>query len=415
MHSSVLNWRVILPLLVLAIVVALVELWFLVFPTPSFPTPGGSHRIGTRLYSLTDKTRLEPFTAAPDDLRHLSVQLWYPAAKSEGVQPYIEQPAVLAAVASRLHVPPVLLGRLESAPTHAVRGARPDGGGPYPVLFNPTGFSGFHAANLFWIEELVSRGYVVVTIDQPGTSAAASLADGTVLPEMDKAKFDRFMPLAMSQGSDATIELNGMPLVDGILPFLAANLSFVLDQLPNIDPEITDALDLSHVGVFGMSLGGYVGPEACRLDTRFKACLAVDAGKSATVAAEGLAQPLMLISRDAEIMREERSKAGGWPEDEIGQTISSQRALFDHNRGDAYYVTMNGMYHVNWTDAPLWSPLVKWLGLAGPIDPYRGFAATNLCTVSFFDRYLKAADTEDICAAGVQPGITKFEVRKADR
>jgi len=311
-------------------------------------------------------------------------------------------------------VPAVLLGRLESAPTHAVRGARPDGGGPYPVLFNPTGFSGFHAANLFWIEELVSRGYVVVTIDQPGTSAAASLADGTVLPEMDKAKFDRFMPLAMSQGSDATLVMNGVPLPGGILPFLATDLSFVLDQLPNIDPEMTSTLDLGQVGVFGMSLGGYVGPEVCRLDSRFKACLAVDAGKSAAVAEKGLAQPLMLISRDAEIMREERSKAGGWPEDEIAQTISSQRALFDHNRGDAYYVTMNGMYHVNWTDAPIWSPLVRWLGLAGPIDPYHGFAATNLCTVSFFDRYLKADVSVDICSAGSQPDIARFDVRKVD-
>ena len=86
-----------------------------------------------------------------------------------------------------------------------------------------------------------------------------------------------------------------------------------------------------------MSLGGYVGPDACHLDSRFKACLAVDAGKSATVAVEGLAWPLMLIRRDAEIMREERGKAGGWPEAEIGQTISSRRALFEHNHGNAYY------------------------------------------------------------------------------
>jgi len=102
-----------------------------------------------------------------------------------------------------------------------------------------------------------------------------------------------------------------------------------------------------------------------------------------------LAQPLMIIGREADSMRAERSKAGGWPEPEIAHTIESQRALFEHNRADAYFVTMSGMFHVNWTDAPIWSPAVRWIGLAGPIDPYRGFAETNAYTVAFFDRYLK--------------------------
>lgn len=406
--SSWLNRGIMLAVLALILVAAVVSLWFVLFPTPSFPTPSGPHGIGTRLYSLTDATRPEPFTAASDDSRHLGIELWYPTTDKGKAQPYIEQPAVLAALASRLHVPTALLGRLQDAPTHAVRGAAPEDG-PYPVLINPTGFSGFHAASLFWIEELVSHGYVVVTIDQPGTVAAATLDDGTILPVADKTVFDRYMPLAMSQSPDQPLEMNGVSLPGGILPFMAADLSFVLDQLATIDPEISGVLDLDEVGVFGMSLGGYIGPEACRLDGRFKACLAVDSGKSGIVAAEGLAQPTMLISRDAAVMREERSKAGGWPEAEIEQTIASQRTLFEHNRADAYYVTMNGMYHVNWTDAPVWSPLVSWLGLAGPIDPYRGFAATNACTLSFFDHYLKLGSQAVVCD---QPEVTRLEVKQ---
>jgi hypothetical protein len=138
-----------------------------------------------------------------------------------------------------------------------------------------------------------------------------------------------------------------------------------------------------------MSLGGYGAPEACYRDRRFRACLAVDAGKTAAVARDGLVQPLMIIGRTATSMRDERSKAGGWPEPEIAHTIDTQRAPFEHNRADAYYVTMSGMFHVNWTDAPIWSPIVGWIGLAGPIDPYRGFAQTNAYTLAFFDRYLK--------------------------
>ncbi len=97
----------------------------------------------------------------------------------------------------------------------------------------------------------------------------------------------------------------------------------------------------------------------------------------------------MIIGRDADVIRAERSKVGGWPEFEIVHTVDTQRALFEHNLADAYYVSMNGMFHVNWTDAPIWTPIVRWIGLAGPIDPYRGFAETNAYTLAFFNRYLK--------------------------
>jgi hypothetical protein len=247
-------------------------------------------------------------------------------------------------------------------------------------------------------------------MEQPGTAAAARLDDGTIAPLVDKSLYDLYMPLALSRSPEAVPVLNGVPLPGGIVPFLADDLIFVLDMLPTIDPELAPALDLDRVGVFGMSLGGYVGPEACRKDSRFKACLAVDSGHTAPVAERGLDQPLMIISRDADIMRDERRKAGGWPEAEIEHTVSSQRALFQHNRSDAYYVTMNGMHHVNWTDVPIWSPLIKLLGLSGPEDPYAGFAATSRCSVQFFETYLGSAPAMGICSSRTEmSAITRLE------
>ena len=120
----------------------------------------------------------------------------------------------------------------------------------------------------------------------------------------------------------------------------------------------------------------------------------------------------MIIGRDADVMRAERSRAGGWPESEITHTIDSQRALFEHNRADAYYVTMNGMFHVNWTDAPIWSPIVRWIGLAGPIDPYRGFAETNSYTLAFFDRYLKGKPSPLLNETPGRQPDARLEVRR---
>jgi len=398
----------------LATTAAGLALWAVIFPTPRFPQPTGPYGVGTRVYSWTDRTRPEPFTPAPGDRRELVVQIWYPATGRGEPQPYMDSSEPVRVVAGPLHVPAFLLGNVEHAPTHALRDA-PAIEGRFPVLLNPAGFSAFRDSSLFWIEDLASHGYVVVGLDQPGTSAATVLSSGRVIRVIDKPVFDRYMPLALAHASDPSATLNGVALPGGVIPFLADDLRFVLSQMEILDrddPILAGHLDTGRAGAFGMSLGGYVAPEACHRDRRFHACLAADAGKTVAVAREGLAQPLMIIGRDADVMRAERSKAGGWPEPEIAHTIDSQRAMFEHNRADAYYVTMNGMFHLNWTDAPIWSPIVRWIGLAGPIDPYRGFAQTNAYTLVFFDHYLKGRPSPLLDETpGRQPDV-RLEVRR---
>ena len=112
-------------------------------------------------------------------------------------------------------------------------------------------------------------------------------------------------------------------------------------------------------------------------------------------------------------MRQERASGGGWPEDEIAHTVGDERALFEHSRADAYFLTMNTMYHVNWTDAPILTPVMSWLGLTGPIDPYRGFDATNAYTVAFFDRYLKGQRSPLLDASTSDWPEVKVERRNA--
>ena len=392
--------------------------WLLIFPTPRFPTPTGPYAIGTRIYGAwTDSARPEPFTADSGDRRQLVVQVWYPTHDSGPKQRYIEHSETLAALAAHFRVPALLLRNIQHAPTHAVLNAA-SAQGRFPILLNPTGFLGFRDASLFWIEELASRGYVVVGLDQPGAAAAAVLADGRVITVMDPSEFKRYMPLALSQSSNQTPDMNGVPLPGGIVPFLSADLRFVLDRLETLDREdvvLAGHLDLQRAGVFGVSLGGYLGPEACRLDRRLRACLVADAGQTAAVVREGLQQPLMIMGRDADVIRQERAKAGGWPEPEIAHTLHDERALFERNRGDAYYVTMNGMYHVNWTDAPILTPVIRWIGLAGPIDPYRGFAEANAYTVAFFDRYLKDQPSPLLDAGASTSPDVRLEVRRASQ
>lgn len=86
---------------------------------------------------------------------------------------------------------------------------------------------------------------------------------------------------------------------DGIIPYFAQDVSFKLDQLASLnqtDPNgiLTGKLDLQRVGTFGISLGGIVGSEACRLDPRLQACLVMDAPIPVDVVQDSLQQPTML-------------------------------------------------------------------------------------------------------------------------
>ena len=392
---------------------AIIAAWIILFPTPQFPAPTGPYAIGTRVYAWTDTSRPEPFTTDPNDRREIIAQIWYPAVGQGELAHYIDTDEPLKVLAKQFHVPAFLLRNIQNAPTHAHKNAVP-ASGRFPVLINPAGLLAFRSASLFWIEELASHGYIVVGLDQPGTSAATVLSDGQIIAAMDKASFDRFMPLALSSTPNQSPEMNSVALPGGIIPFLADDISFVLtevERLDRTDSVLAGHMDTRRAGVFGMSLGGYVAPEACSNDARFLACLAVDAGKTEKVARNGLTQPLMIMNRDANIMRDERRKAGGWPEPEIAHTIKTQRNLFQNNRGPAYYVTMNGIFHTNWTDAPLWSPLVRWIGLAGPIDPYQGFATTNAYTLAFFDRHLKGKTAPILNEPVSRNPNTRLEVR----
>jgi hypothetical protein len=65
------------------------------------------------------------------------------------------------------------------------------------------------------------------------------------------------------------------------------------------------------------------------------------------------------------------------------------RAVYNHLPGDGYYVEIPGMFHVNFTDLPYWSPVMSQLGQSGPINAQRGFDIVNAYSVAFFDQELK--------------------------
>ncbi len=349
-----------------------------ILPVFHFPKPTGPYAIGTVTYHWIDSSRPELFTADPNDHRELMVQLWYPARNEPSAPraPYLQHPEALALAARLVHLPDFFFDHLKYVETNSVLSApMGDGEARYPVLIFLSGRLGYRQSNTFQIEELVSHGYIVVGIDQPYAAAGVVFPDGRLVP-MDPRMYDPAHP--------------GHPAFYATaIPFLAQDVSFVLDQLAALnrsDPNgiLTGRLDLTRTGLFGISLGGIETGEACLHDPRLRACLVMDAYMPADVVEAGLTQPTMWISRDAKTMQAE-----GWAQSDIDETQTTMRAVYQSLPGDGYLVLVPGLYHVNFTDAPYFSPLAPLLGITGPLDATRGFDIINAYSIAFFDKELK--------------------------
>jgi Platelet-activating factor acetylhydrolase, isoform II len=387
-------------LLTLTLALAILVAQSIMLPVFHFPSPSGSHAIGTLTYHWVDTDRTDIFSTDANARRELMVQIWYPAKATEPLPspsphaPYVQNASALAKALSQLkNLPTALFGQLKYVTTHSLLGVPVADTKPnYPVLIFLEGAIGFRQMNTFQVEALVSQGFIVTAIDQPHTAAVVVFPDGR---EVGSLLLDQMIALIHQSHSPTAIAptFNGRVYEKGIVPYLAEDVSFTLNQLAALnqtDPNaiLTGRLDLLHVGTFGISLGGIVGSEACRIEPRLRACLFMDAPMSVDVVKSGLRQPAMWITRDVETMRLERRRSGGWTEADISEHQTSMRTVFNKTHGAAYFVQVPGIFHVNLTDVPLWSPLLPWLGITGPINAERAHDIINAYSLAFFNRHL---------------------------
>lgn len=342
-------------------------------PVFKLPVPTGPYAIGTLTYHWVDSAREEVFTPAPGDHREQIAQIWYPAQPAPGSAraPYVEN-GHFPSLARQLHLPGFFFDHLKYVKTHA-RTAAPvaDGGGKFPVLVFAAGRGGFRQHNMFQVEELVSHGYVVATIDQPYAGSNIVFPDGREIA-IAKPMLD-------------------FGFIEKISPYLGEDAVFTLNQLAKLDRAdprriLTGRLDLDRAGMFGASLGGMTTSEACRLDRRFRACLILDAPIPPDVVASGLKQPTMFISRGADSMRREGLDAAY-----IENHQKSMRTLFASLPGDGYLLSIPGMFHANISDFPyiMAAPAASALGITGPADARQVHRIMNAYSLAFFDHYLK--------------------------
>ena len=108
-------------------------------------------------------------------------------------------------------LPGLRLRPVRGVETHAREGAPWPRGGQYPIVLFSHGRCGFRQHNTVQVEELVSRGYVVATIDHPYAASGVVFPDGRLVPLRPAA------PPAVAAGRPARRRPG---FAEGVLPYL---------------------------------------------------------------------------------------------------------------------------------------------------------------------------------------------------
>ncbi|WP_309667787.1 hypothetical protein [Tabrizicola sp.] len=357
-------------------------------PMRALPPPSGG-LVGAVDALATDGSRPDLFSGAVQ--RILPFQILYPASVAGTYAPYVPDagPQIDAIAKSHGWLFRVILGRIGTLAAPWTNAATPSACGPFPVIIYLPGVTGYMQMGSFQTTELASQGYVVVTLNQPGAVAAVVLPDHKIILGLTRADASSMIapsylaePSALPAGFAARLEPD-----KSIVPYFAADVGLVLDRLTQINTDpvhiLHGRLDLDHVGVMGMSLGAIVTAQACATDARIDACLMMDAPVPTEVAAIGLRQATLWISRPAEDQRLERAASGGWPEDEIAaQAATIEQALSNSPHGQL--VQLPGLYHLDFTDLPAVQPMIGWLRQSGPVGAVQAHRQINQLTTEFF-------------------------------
>ena len=379
-----------LVLLILATAVSIL------MPVFKLPQPSGPYAVGSTSFRLVDTNREEILTAEPSDNRELLVQVWYPAepVADTNVSPYWENAHIYGSLlADFLGMPPFLFEHLALVQTHTYPQAPIATGAPsYPVLVFSHGYVGLVSQNTVQMEELASHGYVVFSIAHTYETLVSVYPDGDIVPYSDDhctaflEEIKETSPLwePMTEEGTNTAEKEELvrqlweasPLMEESISIWTDDTIFVLDELERLnakDSIFVGRLDLSKLGVFGMSFGGATAGQVCLVDSRCRAGINMDGLQYGDIPDDGIvSRPFMVMYGD--------------------ESEGINDFLYERITDTAYSVTVAGARHFNYSDFGLFSPVFKMAGFVGPIDGERMAEITSAYTLAFFDKHLKGED-----------------------
>jgi len=252
--------------------------------------------------------------------------------------------------------------------------------GVRPILLYFPGWTGTEIDDVFLVSDLVSHGFIVVTVRYP-------TAD-----EIAQAGFElRGEPAGLMDFSSQRAFEHTLALGDAKVRARARDASDVLDRLNDLDVQqgpFAGRLDFDRVGIWGFSLGGAAAAQAARIDPRIKAVVNLDGWLFADAAMYGVRQPYLLMS-DASPLPQPAALTAASPV--VRYTAILDQGDYDRQvaglkRHGGYFLTIDGTTHMSFTDTAARSRLRRLTGGGAP----RALTIVAAYLCGFFETHLLA-------------------------
>lgn len=264
----------------------------------------------------------------------------------------------------------------------------------FPLVLFSHGAFGYYQSNTSTYMELASHGYVVVSMDHPYHSFFTKDSDGkliTVNPE--------FLNEVMRVDSDEAAPEEVMELSHKWLDIRTADMGFVLDSLEDgaVPSDVCTILanaDPEQIGLMGHSLGGAASVQLGRDREDIDAVIDIDG----TMLGEQLAfengaykyneapYPVPVLALDNEkhhqVNLEQQAAYANW-------------YVMEHAK-DGMETWIAGSEHMNFTDLPLFSPILAAKLGTGSRDARECVEIMNEVVLQYFDHYLQGKDALNI-------------------
>jgi hypothetical protein len=359
-----------------------------VYDASFLPKLTGGYGVGVTSMHLVDMKRLENFTTEPSDMREMMVQLWYPTETGvDGVRTNYMDYQTFQWLKNRSPIP------LITIPNNAYLFVRPHGrnqttiaAGCFPVVLFSPGYDGVYQIYTSFIEDLVSHGFVVASINHPYVSGITVFPDGRVVG-LAEVPTD---PVARSAFFNMSLRS------------IVQDAKFVLDtitELNETDPVFSGHFDMTNVGMYGHSFGGANTAVCCYEDSRFRAGLTLDGVFYHYFIPGNITVPFLYMFAEARLSND-----------------STVGYMWNHSTDDTFKMSINGSTHYAFTDVGvLLSHLVPLIPpkllMFGSIPPKRMVNITRSYVTVFFEVTLKGQPIETLLDLTTQFNEVVFDYK----